>query len=1024
MTPFDAAFQEVQSLVATFQANERHYLSPSYQESEARKDFIDKFFTALGWDVNHDHQKNPFAQEVKVERGVSMHGSQRRADYAFYLAPNFRDVQFYAEAKKPFGDIATADNCFQAIRYGWNSQTPVAVLTDFEQFVTLDCRYKPDIGTAQHRILRNFHYSEYTDKETFACIYHLFSREAVANGGLDGYADTLPKQRGKAVQRGLFKGGYQSIDDTFLEKLDEYRDILARAFKNNNPHLDGDTLTELTQRTIDRLVFIRFLEDKLIHPDNLISNFGDKGTAWQDFIAASKRLDGIYNGIVFKRNAILDAPAFKVNETAFADICEELSHVNSPFDFNTIPIHILGSIYERFLGKVIVTTDKRARIEEKPEVRKAGGVYYTPEYIVRYIVENTVGKAIEGKTPNQIAEMRFADIACGSGSFLLGVYDCLLRYHGTWFNANPDKAKKAGCVLREDGGWHLSLIQRREILLNNIYGVDIDAQAVEVSQLSLFLKLLEEETTASAHQYRLDFEQKAILPSLNANVVCGNSLIGTDILSGELFEPIEEKKLNPMDYEQRFPEVEKRGGFDVVLGNPPYIRIQTMQETSPLSVEYLKEHFAAAKKGNYDIYVVFVEKALSLLNARGSLGYILPHKFFNAQYGNPLREELGRGKHLSQIVHFGAEQVFSGATTYTCLLFLKKKAQPNFRFVKVKDLAEWQVNGEAEEGLLPAPAPTGAEWNFNVGNGSALIQRLLELSPKLGEVADIFVGLQTSADDVFIMDLVEEKGQMLRLKSQALEKDFILERDLFFPLVSGTDVSGYRELPERQYILFPYTIEDEKAALISFAQISKRYPKTAAYLLENRKRLEGRENGKFKDNEWHRFGRSQNLGIQQRQKICVPRLVDRLCAAYDPSGTHFLDNVDVGGVTYKRGYEQHDLRYLLALLNSRLLGWYFPFVSAPFRGGWMSANKQFLSQLPFRSIDFSKSAEKACHDKMVSLVEQMLGAKKQLAAAQTDRDKDFFTNKCEAIDQKIDALVYELYGLTLEEIEIVEADKG
>jgi hypothetical protein len=290
----------------------------------------------------------------------------------------------------------------------------------------------------------------------------------------------------------------------------------------------------------------------------------------------------------------------------------------------------------------------------------------------------------------------------------------------------------------------------------------------------------------------------------------------------------------------------------------------------------------------------------------------------------------------------------------------------------------------------------------------------------LGEVADIFVGLQTSADDVFIMDLVEEKSKSLRLKSKVLGAEFTLERDLLFPLVSGTDVSGYAALPERQFILFPYAVEDEKAELISFTEISKKYPKIAEYLFKNRKRLEDREKGSFKDSNWYRFGRSQNLGIQQRKKICVPRLVDELCAAYDESGTHFLDNVDVGGVTFKPDHKIQSLSYLLALLNSRLLRWYFPFVSAPFRGGWLSANRQFLSQLPFRPIDFANTADKARHDRMVELVEQMLAARKQLAGAQSDKDKDFYTNRCDGLDRQIDALVYDLYALTPAEIHIVE----
>ena len=317
---FDEAFAAVQSLATDFDAQKDFYLSPKYQEAEVRKEFIDKFLIALGWDVNHDTQKNPYEQEVKIER--KEHGaSQRRADYAFYITPNFRDVKYYIEAKKPFGDIATLDNYFQTIRYGWGSKTPIAVLFDFEQFEMVDCRFKPDLETALQRNLKKFHFSQYADTEKFAEIYWLFSREAVAGGSLEKYAEALPKKRGTA-KRGLFKGGDQDIDEAFLEDLDAHRDTLAHIFKNSNPKLDGESLTEATQRTLDRLVFIRFLEDKLIEPQYLVAKFGERGSAWGDFIATSRRLDGIYNGIVFKQNDILDSPAFKVDDDQFSGICK------------------------------------------------------------------------------------------------------------------------------------------------------------------------------------------------------------------------------------------------------------------------------------------------------------------------------------------------------------------------------------------------------------------------------------------------------------------------------------------------------------------------------------------------------------------------------------------------------------------------------------------------------------------------------------------------------------------------------
>ena len=470
------------------------------------------------------------------------------------------------------------------------------------------------------------------------------------------------------------------MDESFLEDLDEYRKELARTFKTSNPDLDSEALTEIAQRTLDRLVFLRFLEDKQIEQQPQIAAFGDRGSVWEDFVAASRRLDGVYNGVVFKRHDILDADGFQADERAFAGICQRLAHINSPYDFNAIPLHILGAIYERFLGKVIVATEKRARVEEKPEVRKAGGVYYTPEYIVRYIVANTVGKLIENKTPAQVAEMRFADIACGSGSFLLGIYDLLLRHHGNYYNRLPKaeraRAVKQGDCIDREGKLYLSLRVKREILLNNIYGVDIDAQAVEVAQLSLYLKLLEEETTTSAKQYLLEFAHtaklKKLLPDLAKTIVCGNSLIGRDIINGHLFAAEEERKLNPMNFEDVFPETMKRGGFDAVVGNPPYVLLQILQQ--PSIFEYIAAKYRAARY-KIDTYHVFLERALRLTREGGRVGYITPNTFLRNKHAQELRRLILEASNV-ELLRLFFYQVFTGASVDTAILVLAGRDDP------------------------------------------------------------------------------------------------------------------------------------------------------------------------------------------------------------------------------------------------------------------------------------------------------------------------------------------------------------
>lgn len=666
---FADAFERVKELVSIFSQNEERYLSPGYSEAQARLDFIDKFWIALGWDVAHENQTDPYKQEVKVERGVATNEWRKRSDYAF-LSPNFRDVRFYVEAKKPHAGIDNPDFYFQTIRYGWNSHTPVAVLTDFEELRVLDCRYKPDIRTAVGHAVLKYHYTDYSDDQKFRTIYYLFSRESVLEGSIENFAKGLPKLSRKRAVRGAAKDAHQDIDEAFLKELDEYREELARAFKRKNPELESEALTEVTQRTLDRLVFMRFLEDKLIETEPLIEQLHhQRGNAWENFVATSRRLDRVYNGIIFKEHSLLDSPGFTPDGRTFDKIVQNLSHTNSPYDFNAIPIHILGSIYERFLGKVIVATDKRARVEEKPEVRKAGGVYYTPEYIVRYIVDNTVGKLIEGKTPEEIRQMRFADIACGSGSFLLGVYDTLLRYHTAYYNRNKrtqNEGQKAGCLPTETGAMRLSLLQRRTILLNNIYGVDIDPQAVEVAQLSLYLKLLEDETTASAHQQQMALRQ-ALLPSLNKNIVSGNSLIGWDILEGKLFDSGEERKLNPMSFDDAFPEVMKLGGFDAIVGNPPYGQLLT-----DFGSEYLSKRLKAFGKVK-DVYVGFIETAMNLLKDDGRLSFIVPSAWLGGVAYRNLRELLSEFS-MESIVLLPFD-IFKDAYIDT-LIFVTGKSKP------------------------------------------------------------------------------------------------------------------------------------------------------------------------------------------------------------------------------------------------------------------------------------------------------------------------------------------------------------
>jgi len=935
-TEFDKALAKVKGLMADFRANESFYQSAGFSEAQARKDFIDKFFIALGWDVNHDTQKNPYEQEVKVERNDS--GSQRRADYAFFLSPNFRDVRFFVEAKKPHGEFGSPDNYFQTIRYGWGNQTPLAVLTNFDELHILDCRYEPNIADTLSRIVKKFTYSDYADSEKFAEIYWLFSREAVANNSLSRFAETLPRPKSRTFRTELFKRADQPPDESFLNKLDGYRATLAQAFKAKNPQLNGEQLTEVTQRTLDRLVFIRFLEDKLIEAQRRVELFGANGrSAWEDFISASLNLDRIYNGIVFKRHDILDAPGFEVDNKVFSRICEELSDPTSPYSFDSIPIHILGSIYERFLGKII--TDN-ASVVEKPEVRKAGGVYYTPAYIVRYIVANTVGKLIEGKTPAQIAELNFADIACGSGSFLLEVFEVLLRYYTKFYNANPSKAKKGDFVKRDDG-LHLSLQKKQEILRNNIFGVDIDRQAVEVAQLSLYLKLLEDETLASAHAFQTEFHY-TLLPPLTDNIVCGNSLIGTDISEKNKYSPEEEKRLNPMDYEQRFPKIMERGGFDAVVGNPPWISLSGKfgnEFLPPGALTYLITRY----EGNTympNMYEYFVAKGLTLTRPDGFFGYIVPDRLgFNAQFVR-LRKRILSEARIESLQY---KVPFPGIIADTLVFVFRKGAAPPSHEVEISEYDETNVFRKQSE-ILAQP---DYRFEFKIDTHEDELVRRIQGMPNvkpLSEVAACTSGFGGRSE------LITE---MQRNKSQ-------------IPTLKGDSIGRY---------------EHRKGYWFEF----------------RRANITGRTTNKTK------------LGA--KPKILIRKTGNSIIATFDDSGV-FPEQSLYFLFAGKMGL---DFKYLLGLINSVFMNWFFRKNCLTNERSIAQVKTVDLVKLPIRTIDFTDSADKQRHARIVSLVDEMLDSKKSLFAAKTDGDKDFYRTKCRTLDRKIDAAVCELYNLDAKE---------
>ncbi len=982
----------VEELVRRFLDNESSYRSPNYKEDQLRQEFLNPFFECLGWDMANRAGYALAYRDVIHEDSLLIGGQSKAPDYSFRIG---EVRKFFIEAKKPAVQIARdPDSAYQLRRYGWSAKLPVSLLTNFGELAVYDCSLEPgpDDKAATARI--EFLYAkDYVEK--WEWLVGHFSKQAILKGAFDKYAVGNKGRRGTAT-----------VDAKFLIEIEGWRELLALNFAKRNAELTQAELNYAVQVTIDRIIFLRMCEDRGMETYGRMKELTEGAGVYRRLQQLFALADDRYNSGLFHFNAEKDrgrpdnlTHALVLDDKPLKQIFRRLYYPESPYVFNVMPADILGQVYEQFLGKVIVLNNRHvAKVEEKPEVKKAGGVYYTPTYIVEYIVKQTVGKLLDGATAETASKLRILDPACGSGSFLLVAYDHLLKWYLKYYLADGPEKHGKRLVKVGEREYRLTTAEKKRILIDNIYGVDIDTQAVEVTKLSLLLKVLEGETDASLKSSpKLTGER--VLPDLDKNILCGNSLIGPEIRGSERFKALADADQNaivPFDWKSAFKKVFQAGGFDAVIGNPPYIRIQILKEWAPVEVELYKE-YKSAQEGNYDIYVVFLERGLQLLSKRGRLGYICPNKFFNAKYGRPIRSLIAGGKHLAHAVHFGDQQVFNGATTYTALVFLDKVAAEQCHFVKVASLDSWRRGLELNDGTVKAEEITEGDWNFTAGEGASLLKRLHALHPKLGDVADLFVGLQTSADRIYVVDLnspIEE----------GITKPFLLTGDL----------SPYSPLKPSAKLIFPYIITANEIALMNKDVIQSNFPKCWAHLCHHRESLTHRDMGGGND-AWFQFGRSQNLTKMDLPKLIIQVTANRPTVLLDEQGLYMTGGGSgpFYGIRPKR--DDVPIKYLMSILNSKLFGYVVKAQSTNLRGGYFKFSKQYIENAPILLSD------KPHQDRLIAIVEQMLALHVRLAAAKTPHEADSLQSQIEATDARIDALVYELYGLTAEEIAIVEA---
>ena len=1015
----DMAFEERRSRIATlirqFREGEAFYTSKDFVESEVRSKFIDPFLECLKWDVKNEKGARHDKREVITEDRIVVEGQVKHPDYTLCYGGI---KKIYVEAKQPSVNLKVdSAPALQVRRYAYSANMPIAILTDFQELAIYDARIKPsandDAATARIEYLT---YNQYVEK--FEQLYNHISWEAIDLGKFDSYYEGLKEKRGTA-----------SIDNDILKMIETWRALLAEDIALHNVEMSEDALTSCVQKLIDRILFLRICEDKEIEPHKQLQRIIEKK---KDIYTALKTLfvncEKRFNAGLFKSDKFLDS--LTVQDKSLYSIINELYYPICQYEFSVLPVEILGNIYEQFLGKVIRFKRKTknghsVEIVQKSEVQKAKGVYYTPSYIVDYIVKNTIGKKIEGSTPEKVSKLKICDPACGSGSFLVGAYQYLLDWHLDYYYDEKRRASsEAKGFIYKDAStheWKLSIEEKRRILVNNIYGVDIDGQAVEVTKLSLFLKLLENEGKELSRDGTVSLfktsELEKILPSMHKNIKCGNSLVGTDYFTRVdkqiEFTLEEQKSVNAFDWESEFSDVFANGGFDCVIGNPPYVKEYTNKNCfKPL-------HGHPCYQGKMDLWYFFGYLSIKIIKENGFVGLIAPNNWITNEGASLFRNFILDNAKILEYVDFGEYEVFETASIQT-MIYTMEKTNNNEKYLvkysrlnkgkaKLQEVLDFLSSGKEKKIIRFQAEISKNECKdkyilFLNKDTANILYHIKEQSNIRFEDREIITGIDVHQDfcneagalklgDASmkgrgIFNLSNEEYNELNLSNE--------EKKLIKPFYTSKELHRYYADKENKLWVI-YTDSKFKNKLKM-----KAYPKIKEHLDRFSKIITS-------DNKPYGLHRSRDEDFFKGVKIVSLRKTQLPSFTYTDFDCYVSQSYNIIKTT------RFNLKSLTAILNSQLIKFWLKH-KGKMQGNNFQVDKTPLLELPL--ITTSKEED----EKLTFLVDQMLDAHKQLATTTFEKDKKFLEQRIELLDKKIDSIVYELYGLSEDDIEIIEGD--
>ena len=996
--------KELSDLVARYAANRDDFRKNTFNETQTRIELIDPLFNLIGWDMANSKGYSDEYKEVIHEDRVRVEGKSKAPDYAFRIG-GIR--KFQLEAKKPSVNIANdGAAAFQIRRYAWSAKLSLCVLTNFENLAIYDAAAMPTSTDPAKKARAKFYgYADYETKWDEIC--ELLSPDGIQKGTFGKFAAGAGARRGSAT-----------IDNQFLEEIESWRSALAIDIASNNRELDIRALNQSVQVLIDRIVFLRIAEDRGIEKYGRLKDATSKAHIYKRLVESFMDADRRYNSGLFhlikqhpKDNEVDEvAPALKISDGVLKPIIDGLYYPDSPYEFSEMPADVLGQVYERFLGKVITLKAGVAEIEVKPEVKKAGGVFYTPSYIVRYLVNSTVGADlagsqvtdISGKGKKASAPYRVVDPACGSGSFLIEVYQKLLDWYLAQYVAAEktySKGKNA-TIYKSAGHWKLRIAERKRILLDHVYGVDIDPQAVEVTKLSLLLKVLEGENS-DAIAVQMDLFKDRVLPDLGNNIQCGNSLIGDEykaLYPADMLDPETRYTVNTFDWKSRFPDVFRSGGFDAVVGNPPYFSIDKTWGAGDHKTNALKSIYPKIHTDKTDIYYYFLAKGVEI--TQGSVGFIVSRAFLEAVKAEKTRSYLSANSGIVEIFDFQNFPVFDGVGITTAMVLLSKRAQPRqTRVVKVPgsiapvDRTEkfLAYSDKLARFSIARTSLSSTPWRLSDTDISGLFARIDKAGQPLSRLCKLGQGMQTGLNSVFGRKTPAVIHAMGALPAQVRRR------------VRNTDIQRFHILDRDELMLY---LEDvPKFALLPSG--------VRRYLESERGELEKRAAFIRGNCEWWRWTWPLQKELYGGPRIVCPYLAKENRFAID-------DNFSFVGLTDTTVIfptdQKEDLKYICAVLNARLLNLRFKGIGKLKSNGIREYFDNAVSQMPIRRINWKEPRDVEIHNRIVELYDTLAHAHHDIAQRPAAILARGLREQISSDETELDTLVCELYGFSLKEV--------